>query len=135
MNTFTRELWWAATTRFSLAEMLVLAATAGAGRMAPPTSTKISAGLKCVQGHVSRVNMSPPHSTSAHLPTITVMYKCVRAYTYARTYTYQLLVISSLLQIRHRGGRDHFAPPRIHHITSLHAGYSAQSGCKGLFSE
>ena len=32
-------------------------ATAGAGRMAPPTSTKISARLKRAQGHVSAVNV------------------------------------------------------------------------------
>ena len=37
-------------TRFSLAEILVLAGTAGAGGMAPPTSTRISAWLKRVQG-------------------------------------------------------------------------------------
>ena len=34
---------------FSLAEILVLAGTPGAGRMAPPTSNRISARLKRVQ--------------------------------------------------------------------------------------
>ena len=42
---------------FSLAEILVLAGTAGAGGMAPPASTMISASMKCVQGHSSRVNV------------------------------------------------------------------------------
>ena len=37
----------------SLAEILVLAETAGAGRIAPPTSTSISSGMQCVQEHVS----------------------------------------------------------------------------------
>ena len=37
-------------TRFSLAEILVLAGTASAGRMTPPASTRISARLKRVQG-------------------------------------------------------------------------------------
>ena len=41
---------------FSLAGILVLAGTADAGGMAPPTSTSISAKLKRVQEHVSRVN-------------------------------------------------------------------------------
>ena len=35
-------------TFFSLAEILVLDGIAGAGRMAPPTSTRISARLECV---------------------------------------------------------------------------------------
>ena len=35
-------------TRYSLAEILVLDGTAGAGRMAPPASTRISARLKRV---------------------------------------------------------------------------------------
>ena len=38
-------------TRFSLAEILVLVGTAGAGRMALSSSTRISAWMKCVQGH------------------------------------------------------------------------------------
>ena len=48
---------------FSLGEMLVLAGTAGAGSMTPPTSTRISARLKCGQGHVSPGSMfeeAPP---------------------------------------------------------------------------
>ena len=44
-------------TRFSLAEILVLAGTAGAGGMAPPTSTRISARMKSGQGHGSAVAM------------------------------------------------------------------------------
>ena len=44
-------------TRFSLAEILVLAGTTGTGGMAPPTSTRIPARLKFVQGHVSRVSI------------------------------------------------------------------------------
>ena len=56
VNVATAELWF--WTRFSLAEILVLAGTAGAGRMAPPASTGISAMMRCVQGHVSRVYMS-----------------------------------------------------------------------------
>ena len=43
-------------THFSLAEILVLDGTTGAGGMAPPASTRISATMKCVQGHVSAVN-------------------------------------------------------------------------------
>ena len=46
----------------SLAEMLVLVATAGAGRMAPPTSTRIPAMLKRVQSHVSLVNGVTDHA-------------------------------------------------------------------------
>ena len=42
-------------SRFSLADILVLVGTAGAGIMTPPTSTKISA-MKCVQGHSSPIN-------------------------------------------------------------------------------
>ena len=44
-------------TRFSVAEILVLAGTAGAGGMAPPAITSIFARLKCVQGHVLPVNI------------------------------------------------------------------------------
>ena len=44
-------------TRFSLAEILVLAGTTGAGRMAPPASTRISARMKHVLGHSSPVNV------------------------------------------------------------------------------
>ena len=40
-------------TRFDLADILVLAGTAGAGGMAVITSTRISARLKCVLEHVS----------------------------------------------------------------------------------
>ena len=39
-------------TCFSQEDILVLAGTAGAGGMAPPTSNGISAGMKYVQGHV-----------------------------------------------------------------------------------
>ena len=54
---FTPELCpW---TRYSLAEFLVrLAGTAGADGMAPPTNTRISARLKCVQEHGSPVNVN-----------------------------------------------------------------------------
>ena len=38
----------AALTRFSLAEILVLAGTAGAGRMTPPAISRISAAMNCV---------------------------------------------------------------------------------------
>ena len=41
----------------SLADILVLAGTAGAGIMAPPASIRISAMMNCVQGHGSRVNV------------------------------------------------------------------------------
>ena len=44
-------------TLFSLAEILVLAGTAGAGRMALPASTRIATRLKSVQGPSS---FSPP---------------------------------------------------------------------------
>ena len=45
-------------TRFSPANnILVLAGTAGAGGMAPSTSARISARLKCVPGHASPVNL------------------------------------------------------------------------------
>ena len=52
---FTAEL--CSWTRFSLAEILVLACTAGANGMAPPTITRISARMKRVLGHSSAVNM------------------------------------------------------------------------------
>ena len=45
-----------APTHFSLAEILVLAGTAGTGGLTPPTLTRISVKMKCVQGHVSPVN-------------------------------------------------------------------------------
>ena len=41
------------------AEILVLPGTAGAGRMAPPTSTRISFRVKCVQRHILPVNITP----------------------------------------------------------------------------
>ena len=44
-------------TRFSLVDILVLDGTTGARGMPPPASTGISARLKRVQGHGSRVNM------------------------------------------------------------------------------
>ena len=47
---FTGEL--CSPTRFSLAETLALAGTTGAGRMAPPTRTRISAKLKRVRDTV-----------------------------------------------------------------------------------
>ena len=43
--------------RFSLTEILVMAGTARADRMAPPTSTRVSDGLNCVQEHNSPVNI------------------------------------------------------------------------------
>ena len=52
---FTGEL--CSCTRSSLAEILVLDGTAGADKMAPPTSTRIFARLKRVQGHGSPVNV------------------------------------------------------------------------------
>ena len=55
MHTFTLEL--CSGTCFSLANILVLAGTADAGGMAPTTSIIVSAGLKRVQEHSSRVNM------------------------------------------------------------------------------
>ena len=45
-------------TQFSLADIIALAGTAGAGIMAPPTSTRITARLKRVHGHVSPVNVA-----------------------------------------------------------------------------
>ena len=54
-GTFTGErCFW---TRFSLAEILVLAGTGGACIMAPLTSTRVPARLTCVQGHSPPVNM------------------------------------------------------------------------------
>ena len=44
-------------TRSSLAEIIVLVGTAGAGGMATPASTSISARLKIVQEHSSPVNL------------------------------------------------------------------------------
>ena len=41
----------------SLAEIMVLAGTAGAGRMAPPDSTRLSSRIKCVQEHSSPANV------------------------------------------------------------------------------
>ena len=46
-------------TRFP-ADTLVLAGTAGAGGIAPPTSTRTSATLERVQEHSSPVNMGDP---------------------------------------------------------------------------
>ena len=54
-STFTCEL--CSWTHYSLEDIVVLTGTTGAGRMAPPTSTRISARLKCVQQHSSRVNI------------------------------------------------------------------------------
>ena len=45
------------TGELCLAEILVLAGTAGAGGMASPTSTRISARLKCVQERSSRLSV------------------------------------------------------------------------------
>ena len=42
-------------TRVSLADILVLAGIADAGRMAPPAGTRISVRTKYIQGHVSRI--------------------------------------------------------------------------------
>ena len=49
----THDIGWASV---SLAEILVLAGTTGAGGMATPTSTRISARLKRVQEQKSPVN-------------------------------------------------------------------------------
>ena len=43
--------------KFGLAEIMVLAGTAGAGRMAPSASTRISARLKFIQEHSSVVKL------------------------------------------------------------------------------
>ena len=65
-RTFTVETCF--PTRFSLPEILVLAGTTGAGRMTPPTSARISARLKRVQGHVSPVNVCHGmHSTEVSI--------------------------------------------------------------------
>ena len=53
------------STRFSLAEILVLAGIAGAGRMTPPASTRIPARLKCVRENSSP--MSTLASSRSHL--------------------------------------------------------------------
>ena len=58
-------------TRFSLAEILVLAGTAGAGGMAPPASTRISARLKRDQEHSSPVNIQSNCSDVTFLSQIT----------------------------------------------------------------
>ena len=50
--------------QFNLAEILVLAGTAGAGRMAPPTITRIPARLRCVQEHSSRGSV---HAGDVHV--------------------------------------------------------------------
>ena len=57
LTSFTGDL--CPRTRFSLAEIPVRDGTAGGGRMTPPASTRISARMKCVQGHSSRVNTMP----------------------------------------------------------------------------
>ena len=51
--TLTREL---CSQHVQPADILVLAGTIGVGGMAPSISTRISARMKCVQGHVSPVN-------------------------------------------------------------------------------
>ena len=61
---FTGEL--CSPTRFSLAETLALAGTTGAGRMAPPTRTRISAKLKRVQGHSSSGKVVPTEPSQEH---------------------------------------------------------------------
>ena len=53
-------------THFSLAEILVLAGTASAGRMAPPASTRISAWLKRIQEHGSPVNVEKAATPPRH---------------------------------------------------------------------
>ena len=63
-------LFWAkilcwAPPSLILAEMLVLADAAGAGGMASPASTRISAWMKCVQGHVSPREYEPRHLPAA----------------------------------------------------------------------
>ena len=56
-------------TRFGPAETLVLAGTAGAGGIAPPASTRISARTKRVQGHSSLPNtMWRTHVPPSPLP-------------------------------------------------------------------
>ena len=68
---FTRET--CLRTYFSLAEILVLAGTADAGGMAPPTSTRMSARLKCVQERSSPVHMpraAPPASNRDYAQTL-----------------------------------------------------------------
>ena len=54
------------TALFILAETLVRNGTSGAGRMAPPASTRSSARMKCVQEHSSAVNTRcrPEHAHS-----------------------------------------------------------------------
>ena len=59
MRTHSRvgELCWA-PARFSLVEILVLAGTAGASRMAPPASTRVSDTLKCAGTCFTRQHVS-----------------------------------------------------------------------------
>ena len=52
-------------THFSLAEILVLAGITSAGGMVPPTSTRISARMKCGQGHSSPVHVHVQPSRAA----------------------------------------------------------------------
>ena len=47
-------------------EILVLAGTAGASRMAPPASSRISARLKRVQEHSSRVHIGVANAQRLH---------------------------------------------------------------------
>ena len=81
-------------TRVSLAEILVLDGAAGAGRMAPPASTGISAKLKCVPGRVkSPIDrfsyplpcnlITPPINQSDHLTPCQarVAWRMIRAQT------------------------------------------------------
>ena len=62
-------------TFLSLADILLLAGTAGASRMVIPASTRISFRLNYVQGHVSPVNMHPGNLTGLNdlnpIPTFT----------------------------------------------------------------
>ena len=55
---------------FSLADILVLAGTAGAGRMVPPTSTRIFARLQRAQEHSSHPGECPVplHISSTRMP-------------------------------------------------------------------
>ena len=80
----------------------VLAGTAGAGGMAPPIRTRISARMKCFQGHISHEHVPPDKRVFVRVRTTPLL---VGAPPHARTHgrqNYQALTVTAR---RHRKER------------------------------
>ena len=96
-------------TRFILAEILVLAGTAGAGGMAPPPITRISARLKRVHGRVqfrrecTRTALYGTRTCTLALPL--PQYAVISIYTaYAALYIYEIGKVREGLNFSLHGG-------------------------------